>query len=222
MKQNKSGFTLAEDLITMAIIGVVASLTLPSLMTNTAEQQAKTAYVKLLNTLTEAGQMNATTEGFDYSMVDDAGAYTDDIDDGVQSIGAIIGDKANIDRVQSERAEDLGTNCKNAAVFRDGTAICLGDSATKSNDDGNPYWTVYVDTNGVKGPNKVSKCSDPGCKDKVGRQIYDQFPVTLYKGTAFPGKWQAVETAVNDKEDYAARYAAGYRHEASGTGQGGT
>ena len=42
----KNGFTLAEVLITLAIIGVVATLTLPALMTNTAEQQAKTALKK--------------------------------------------------------------------------------------------------------------------------------------------------------------------------------
>ena len=39
----KNGFTLAEVLITLAIIGVVATLTLPALMTNTQEQQSRTA-----------------------------------------------------------------------------------------------------------------------------------------------------------------------------------
>lgn len=44
----KNGFTLAEVLITLAIIGVVATLTLPALMTNTQEQQARTALKKVL------------------------------------------------------------------------------------------------------------------------------------------------------------------------------
>ena len=35
----KSGFTLAEVLITLAIIGVIAALTLPGLMTDTASAQ---------------------------------------------------------------------------------------------------------------------------------------------------------------------------------------
>ena len=42
----KNGFTLAEVLITLAIIGVVATMTLPALMTNTQEQQAKTGLKK--------------------------------------------------------------------------------------------------------------------------------------------------------------------------------
>jgi prepilin-type N-terminal cleavage/methylation domain-containing protein len=54
----KNGFTLAEVLITLAIIGVVATMTLPALMTNTGEQQAKTGLKKGINTLTEAAQMN--------------------------------------------------------------------------------------------------------------------------------------------------------------------
>ena len=43
----KRGFTLAEVLITLTIIGVVATMTLPALMTNTAETQAKTGLKKL-------------------------------------------------------------------------------------------------------------------------------------------------------------------------------
>ena len=65
----KNGFTLAEVLITLAIIGVVATLTLPSLMTNTGEQQYKTALKKGLNTLSEAGQMNSALEGFDFTSL---------------------------------------------------------------------------------------------------------------------------------------------------------
>ena len=65
----KNGFTLAEVLITLAIIGVVATLTLPALMTNTAEQQAKSAFKKGINTLTEAAQLNQAIAGYDYSSL---------------------------------------------------------------------------------------------------------------------------------------------------------
>ena len=41
-KSKANGFTLAEVLITLAIIGVVATMTLPALISNTGEQQAKT------------------------------------------------------------------------------------------------------------------------------------------------------------------------------------
>lgn len=65
----KNGFTLAEVLITLAIIGVVATMTLPTLMTNTGEQQYKTGLKKGINILTEAAQMHQALEGCDYATL---------------------------------------------------------------------------------------------------------------------------------------------------------
>ena len=42
----KSGFTLAEVLVTLMIIGVIAAMTIPSLMQNTQQQEFKAAYKK--------------------------------------------------------------------------------------------------------------------------------------------------------------------------------
>ena len=43
------GFTLAEVLITLGIIGVVAAMTMPTLMNSTQGAQYKTAYKKALS-----------------------------------------------------------------------------------------------------------------------------------------------------------------------------
>ncbi len=51
---NKRGFTLAEVLITLAIIGVVAALTIPSVVRNYQELQYKTAYKKAYSDLSRA------------------------------------------------------------------------------------------------------------------------------------------------------------------------
>ena len=42
----KSGFTLAEVLVTLMIIGVIAAMTIPSLMQSTAQQEYRAAYKK--------------------------------------------------------------------------------------------------------------------------------------------------------------------------------
>jgi len=42
----KKGFTLAEVLITLGIIGVVAAMTIPTLMTKYAKQRTETQLVK--------------------------------------------------------------------------------------------------------------------------------------------------------------------------------
>lgn len=47
----KKGFTLAEVLIVLMVIGVIAMMTLPSMMRGVTEAQTKTAYKKAFNTI---------------------------------------------------------------------------------------------------------------------------------------------------------------------------
>ena len=69
------GFTLAEVLITLGIIGVVAAMTIPTLISNTNGAQFKTAYKKALSTLNQAVLMNLAMDDTDFStIVDDADA----------------------------------------------------------------------------------------------------------------------------------------------------
>jgi prepilin-type N-terminal cleavage/methylation domain-containing protein len=53
MRRNLA-FTLAEVLITLGIIGVVASMTIPTLMNNIADAQYKTAYKKAFSIASQA------------------------------------------------------------------------------------------------------------------------------------------------------------------------
>ena len=59
----KRGFTLAEILITLAIIGIVAALTIPSVMTNVQQRQFETGYRKAINVLNDAIQTNLANDG---------------------------------------------------------------------------------------------------------------------------------------------------------------
>ncbi len=63
------GFTLAEVLITLGIIGVVAAMTIPTLISNTNGAQFKTAYKKALSTLNQAVLMNIAMEDEDFSTI---------------------------------------------------------------------------------------------------------------------------------------------------------
>ena len=64
------GFTLAEVLITLGIIGVVAAMTIPTLISNTNGAQFKTAYKKALSTLNQAVLMNLAMDDTDFSTID--------------------------------------------------------------------------------------------------------------------------------------------------------
>ncbi len=182
----KNGFTLAEVLITLAIIGVVATLTLPALMSNTQEQQAITGFRKAMNTLNEVAQMNAAVDGFDFSGVTSGGSATTDSvydDNGMidQTVWAMMVTKAQVDSSASVTGGiGAGCNQKTQVFFRDGTVLCYGEPSGGQIE-------AYVDTNGRKGPNKVSTCSTEACKP-AERSIGDQFVITLTGANAIPGR----------------------------------
>ena len=203
----KNGFTLAEVLITLAIIGVVATMTLPALMTNTAEQQAKTGLKKGINTLTEAAHMNQAIDGFDYASLTEAKTV-----DGTQSLYSLLLNRTNVDikasgtskLVSMQGTSTTSPSANYAVFFRDGSALLFPSTVTSTSnttysvtqDDGLVYGIpVIFDTNGKKGPNIVSNCAgnalgvstdkDNTCS-KANRVIKDQFGVRLRNGFAVP------------------------------------
>ena len=68
----KKGFTLAEVLITLAIIGVVAALTIPSVIVKTQQQEFKTAAKKAHSVLSQAVQLTEVKDGYTFK---DAGLF---------------------------------------------------------------------------------------------------------------------------------------------------
>jgi len=61
------GFTLAEVLITLGIIGVVAAMTIPTLVANTNGAKFRSQFKKTLSTLNQAGLMAQAQYDFDYA-----------------------------------------------------------------------------------------------------------------------------------------------------------
>ena len=215
----KNGFTLAEVLITLAIIGVVATLTLPSLMANTAEQQAVTGFRKAMNTLNEAGQMNAALEGFDYGQLVSnvaptaANAQPDENGQIPRTLWALLANRAQVDMTASTNAAShagMGTNCNQSVIiFRDGTALCFTPNDANTNGAADATIHAWVDTNGVKAPNTASRCTASTCA-KNGRSINDQFRITLRGSIAIPGHVtysNGVITEGTEPEDNAASWA---------------
>ena len=63
MKRCYFGFTLAEVLITLAIIGVVAALSIPAVISNSQQQEFKTGLRKAVSVLNSAITMNMALDG---------------------------------------------------------------------------------------------------------------------------------------------------------------
>lgn len=71
MKKNFA-FTLAEVLITLGMIGVVAAMTIPNLIANTQGAQNRSHFKKTLSSLNQAVRMNEAMYGFNFSTADKA------------------------------------------------------------------------------------------------------------------------------------------------------
>jgi len=69
------GFTLAEALITLAIIGIIAAITIPSIVANHQKKALETQFAKSYRTLSTAVQM-AVAEHGDISTWDWKDSYT--------------------------------------------------------------------------------------------------------------------------------------------------
>lgn len=64
----KFGFTLAEVLITLGIIGIVAALTMPGLITKCKEMQYRVTYKKVYSSLNQAMKYAQEDDGIDLTL----------------------------------------------------------------------------------------------------------------------------------------------------------
>ena len=166
------GFTLAEVLITLGIIGVVAAMTMPTLMNQTNGAQYKAAYKKALSAISQGVTLNVALDGGSFADTTVASGGKTDV---AGSVAKLLNDRMNIVKVASEPdvAPTLPTGngvglpeVDTVLYFNDGSMFAFGANAhnctidTESGATGN-VCEGYIDVNGSKGPNKVVSCKTP-------------------------------------------------------------
>lgn len=159
----KNAFTLAELLITLVIIGVIAALTIPAVMFSTDEKQAAAGLKKAMMTLNQAVDMARTEIKFQPNPK----CYIDpDGDSDTSQCEDLFKYMKNIIQVQKYCKEDpVGNEC--VAEFVPAEAPCEGwnDLSAKQGfltADGMNFFlyaandptVIGVDVNGFRGPNK--------------------------------------------------------------------
>lgn len=171
-KANSSfGFTLAEVLVTLGIIGIVAALTMPTLISNHQKKVYATQLHKVYNEFSSSvdsfmtsrnavdiheagfGSKHDAPNGGDFqkNFLHTYFKVVKDCDGNLTPCFAsqYKGLKGNISQVNSNI---LG----NKVVLSSGAAVALW--VTKSGDNGDFYVAeIYVDVNGQKGPNIVGR-----------------------------------------------------------------
>ena len=156
MKKILKGFTLAEVLITLGIIGVVAALTLPSLQINVNQQALSSQISKTYSQLSEGLKMYMTDRSLDefdpasFNVNDFARTYLQ-----VQYV-------CNGENDENCFAPNYTTVRGNRTVSRNLVLASLDDGNATSGfilKDGTTLFmdrtSITFDVNGLKGPNKV-------------------------------------------------------------------
>ena len=70
--KRREGFTLAEVLITLTIIGVISALTLPAIQSNTAASRNRATLKNTMAIISQAAQNNMATEGWNFAHITEA------------------------------------------------------------------------------------------------------------------------------------------------------
>ena len=157
--KKQSGFTLAEVLVTLGIIGVVSALTVPTLMQNHQKSTYVTQLHKVYHDISQAAlqimtDSNASTlresklrrEGIAYFFSN----YfkTTATCPGNDTSDCFGSDYANMNG-EAIALSDTVPDDSQCAVLTSGAVICLSDWGE--------FYTVVTDTNGKAGPNILGR-----------------------------------------------------------------
>lgn len=176
----KLGFTLAEVLITLVIIGVIAAMTVPTLMNNTNAQEFRSALKKAISATNQALTLHYALEGLTAQDYTSASALVDGVF------------KTRMSVIEGSTAFTNTTACsgEGASVFTtsDGMMYCVKNYASANNDSEtgacdaynlNPCTNaatspnLWIDVNGAKKPNTITTSSKRP-KDIYQAMIYSQ------------------------------------------------
>lgn len=153
MREFEKGFTLAEVLVTLAIVGVVAALTIPTLMHGIIDQRYTTAIKKHISTL-------------------NAAIYTSISNDDGDPSSTTITTNDSLAKFFKPHMNVLKDNNTGVLWLSDGSKlgfVTVGPNTTPCVSIPNPMnmgplansCYVIVDLNGDKGPNKIATSTNP-------------------------------------------------------------
>ena len=202
------GFTLAEVLITLGIIGVVAAMTMPTLMNSTQGAQYKAAYKKALSALSQAVTLNVALDEWSFA---DADNTTYKLEDMFNSRMNVVRQETGATNIKDSKGQDYkvaisaagklqgvtGTSLSIAGTnttlfFNDGIMFTYDPAASTNctNADGATpkICKGFIDVNGVKAPNRLVQCDNADatatkCEIKNPTDVY---PVMFYDQTVLP------------------------------------
>ena len=159
-----NAFTLAETLITLAIIGVVAAITVPSLIQGYKKKEYSTKLKKFYSTMQQTIQMSTVTNGaidywdkkeiIHYEQIEDEEereqALATNIKNGVEFVSTYILPYMKYLKIEENQPVEINSSGETINMNK----IYLNDGSTFYVYNGDCI-DIFYDVNGDKAPNKV-------------------------------------------------------------------
>jgi len=175
--KRRDGFTLAEVLITLTIIGVISALTLPAIQSNTAASRNRSTLKNTMAILSQAAQNNMATEGWNFThIVDFCGGSDDDKDHNSIDNYSICGlmnsnlsgetflGQPGYGRPDETGYRPVGTMGYGGScicyLLANGAVVGFENSVRNCTEDSNERCRGFIDVNGLTGPHREITCSN--------------------------------------------------------------
>ncbi len=159
--KKRNAFTLAEVLIALVIIGVIASMTIPTLLNNTNSQEYRTALKKSVAMINQAVTLHYALEGKTVSDYTTANVLRDDL----------FAKRLNVVSTTASLAYKGGAT--STIVTADGIAYSFTAAGTCDDSGQTVCYNVFIDVNGEKKPN-IMTTSTKTPKDGYQAALYSQ------------------------------------------------
>ena len=165
----KYGFTLAEVLITLVIVGVIAALTIPSVINNTKKQEFVAGVKKAYSSLAQATNKIMTDEGLPRA---DIGGWATSDDAVLDLYKKYLGAKdcplsSCLSQYSTTGPKGISGNStsrdlwntERGLLLADGMQLVVGHTNSQCNygSNGGKCFEIFVDINGQKRPNQYGR-----------------------------------------------------------------
>lgn len=170
----KLGFTLAEVLITLVIIGVIAAMTIPTLMNNTNANEYRSALKKAMSSVNQALETEYALEGLTAA----------DFDSDQELVDGVF--KKRLQTIENTTQPDVEGVSGSSFTTADGAIFTVTgfSGGSDSNEEGSACDyentapcgdepNLYIDVNGLRKPNRHTTNSNRP-RDIYQATIYSQ------------------------------------------------
>lgn len=184
----KKGFTLAEVLITLVIIGVIAAMTIPTLMNSTNNQEFRVGLKKAISTLNQAMSLNYALEGTQVGTTSTLTNAKDIVDNLFKKRMSVITTKTS--GTAFATSSDVTVTDDELFYTADGMRFAISTFSGEYDplSDQMYYGLILIDVNGDKAPNTV--CTDANAPT-------DTYIATMYGNRVVAGNMKAQTSAAS-------------------------